>query len=90
MATAAMVVVADSDSVICSLLSGWEFRSLPAEPLVLDMPALSTLERLTMEAYEDPKLRMPFPLPQTAMGQDPFQAFKKFYRVFPHFSRVEL
>ena len=90
MATATIVVVADSDTVVDPLLKGWEFYSLPAEPLVLDMPALSTLERLTMEAYDDPKSRMTFPLPPSAMGQDPFEAFKKFYRVFPHFSRVEL
>lgn len=90
MATAALVVVAESDEVIEPLLKGWEFRSLPAEPLVLDMPALSTLERLTMEAHDDPRARMAFPLPLSAMGQDPFEAFKRFYRVFPHFSRVEL
>ena len=90
MATATIVVVAESDTVIESLLSGWEFHTFPSEPLVLDMPALSTLERLTMEAYDDPKSMMTFPLPPSAMGQDPFDAFKKFYRVFPHFSRVEL
>lgn len=90
MATAALVIVAESDAVIGPLLNDWEFHSLPTAPLVLDMPALSTLERLTMEAHEDPRVRMTFPLPHSAMGQDPFEAFKKFYRVFPHFSRVEL
>jgi hypothetical protein len=90
MATAALVVLAEADTVIEPLLRGWEFYSTPAEPLVLDMPALSTLERWTMEAYDDPRARMAFPLPESAMGQDPFAAFKRFYRVFPHFSRVEL
>lgn len=90
MATATLVIVADSDAMIGPLLDGWEFHSLPAEPLVLDMPALSTLERLTMEAHDDPKMRITFPLPLSDMGQDPYAAFKKFYRVFPHFSRVEL
>ena len=90
MATATLIVLAESDEVIEPLLSGWEFRSPPANPLVLDMPALSTLERLTMEAHDDPRARMTFPLPLSAMGQDPYDAFKRFYRVFPHFSRVEL
>ena len=90
MATAAIVVVADGDAIVDPLLAGWEFHSLPAEPLVLDLPALSTLERLTMEAHDDPKARMTFPLPLSDMGQDPYEAFKRFYRVFPHFSRVEL
>lgn len=90
MATAALVIVRDSDTVINSLLNDWEFHSLPTGPLVLDMPALSTLERLTMEAHDNPQAQMTFPLPPSPMGQDPFEAFKRFYRVFPHFSRVEL
>jgi len=24
------------------------------------------------------------------MGENPFEVFKKFYRIYPHFSRVEL
>ena len=43
-----------------------------------------------MESSEDPKVRLGFELPKSEMGEDPFLAFQKFYRVFPHFSRVEL
>lgn len=90
MATATVITVPYADEDIEKQLGRWEFRSFPSAPLILDMPALSTLERLTMEAYDNPKTRMTFPLPASTMGQDPFEAFKKFYRVFPHFSRVEL
>jgi hypothetical protein len=31
-----------------------------------------------------------FELPVSDMGEDPFETFKKFYRIYPHFSRVEL
>ena len=75
---------------IRALIRDWEFFSEPRTPLVLDMPNLSTLERLTMEALDDPQSRMKFELPKSEIGQDPFDAFKKFYRVFPHFTRVQL
>lgn len=78
------------DPGLRDLIRGWEFFSEPAAPLVLDMPNLSTLERLTMEAHDDPRSRMDFDLPRSEIGQDPILAFKKFYRVFPHFTRVEL
>jgi hypothetical protein len=29
-------------------------------------------------------------LPESDMGEDPFAVFKRFYRIYPHFSRVEL
>jgi hypothetical protein len=90
MATTTLVVLPLGDAMTPPLVKNWEFSSAPSEPLVLDMPALSTLERLTMEAYEDPKARMAFELPVSQMGQNPFETFKRFYRVFPHFSRVEL
>jgi hypothetical protein len=28
-------------------------------------------------------------LPKSNMGENPFDVFKKFYRIYPHFSRVE-
>jgi hypothetical protein len=90
MATATAVILDPENEATQALIRSWEYFSLPAKPLLLDMPALSTLERLTMEAYADPRSRMKFALPISDMGEDPFNAFKKFYRVFPHFSRVEL
>ena len=56
----------------------------------LDLPALSTLERLTMESNDDAKTRLGFELPTRTWASDPFEVFKKFYRIYPHFSRVEL
>ena len=90
MVTAALVVCAAEDGSIEETVSGWVFRSTPDTPHRLDLPALSTLERLTMESNDDAQTRLGFVLPMSDMGEDPFQIFKKFYRIYPHFSRVEL
>ena len=90
MVTAALVVVSQSDTAIEELVKGWEFYTTTDEPHRLDLPALSTLERLTMESNDDAKTRLGFELPPSDMGTDPFEVFKKFYRIYPHFSRVEL
>ena len=90
MVTAALVVCAAADTTIEPLVKEWEFHSTPDAPHRLDLPALSTLERLTMESHENPREKMLFDLPKSDMGEDPFSVFKKFYRIYPHFSRVEL
>jgi hypothetical protein len=90
MATATLLICSNDDKTTEELVKEWEYFSEPGSPLLLDMPGLSTLERLTMEACEDPRARLGFDLPKTEMGEDPFLSFRKFYRVFPHFSRVEL
>jgi hypothetical protein len=43
-----------------------------------------------MESNADARVKMGFELPKSDMGEDPFTVFKKFYRIYPHFSRVEL
>jgi hypothetical protein len=90
MVTAALVVCAANSTAIEELVKGWEFYSTPDLPHRLDLPALSTLERLTMESNDDAREKMSFDLPKSDMGEDPFSVFKKFYRIYPHFSRVEL
>lgn len=90
MVTATIVVCAVNDTAIQALLNGWTFYSPPSEPLRIDLPALSTLERLTMESNDDAKTKLGFELPESGLGVDPFQVFRKFYRIYPHFSRVEL
>lgn len=90
MVTAALVVCPADDTSIEKLLKGWEFCSTPDAPHRLDLPVLSTLERLTMESNDDARDKLGFDLPKSGMGEDPFSVFKKFYRIFPHFSRVEL
>jgi hypothetical protein len=90
MATATLVICAPKDDVLDGLVMDWQFYSTPESPLLLDMPALSTLERLTMESSEDARAHLNFELPRSDMGGDPFELFKRFYRVFPHFSRVEV
>lgn len=90
MVTATLIVCGSEDGVVEGLVNDWEYLSTPDSPLLLDMPALSTLERLTMESCNDAKGRLGFDLPKSEMGGNPFESFKRFYRVFPHFSRVEL
>jgi hypothetical protein len=90
MVTAALVVCAANDSSIAELVKGWEFYSTTDAPHILDLPALSTLERLTMESKANGGRRVGYELPTSDMGEDPFAVFKKFYRIYPHFSRVEL
>jgi hypothetical protein len=90
MVTAALVVCAANDTATEELVKGWEFYSTTDAPHRLDLPALSTLERLTMESNDDAQGRMGFKLPKSDMGENPFEVFKKFYRIYPHFSRVEL
>lgn len=90
MVTATLVVCAANDAVIDPLVKGWTFYSPPSDPLRIDLPALSTLERLTMESNDDAKTKLGFELPESGLGEDPFEVFKKLYRIYPHFSRVEL
>lgn len=90
MVTAALVVCAKGDKSVDELVEGWEFYATADAPHRVDLPSLSTLERLTMESDNDAKAKMDFELPTSDMGENPFDTFKKFYRIYPHFSRVEL
>ncbi len=90
MVTAALVVCQSDDEDVEKLVKGWEFHSTTEAPHRLDLPALSTIERLTMESDGDAKAKLGFALPESDMSEDPFEVFRKFYRIYPHFSRVEL
>ena len=90
MVTAALVVCHNDDKTIEELVKAWEFHATTDAPHRVDLPALSTLERLTMESSDDAQAKMGFELPTSNMGENPFDVFKKFYRIYPHFSRVEL
>ncbi|WP_027681877.1 O-methyltransferase [Rhizobium leguminosarum] len=90
MVTATLIVAPKDNTSIEPLLEKWEYNSSPEVPLVVDMPALSTLERLTMESCDNPQEKLGFDLPRSDMGEDPYLSFKRFYRFFPHFSRIEL
>lgn len=90
MVTATLVICPNDDEIIEELVKGWEFHTTIEAPHRVDLPALSTLERLTMESNDDAQAKMGFDLPKSDMGENPFEVFKKFYRIYPHFSRVEL
>lgn len=87
----ATVVVCEQElqNKIKSIIENWEYMSDPQNPLLLDIPILSVLERITMAASKNPQSKMKFDLKSGSMGLDPFKAYEKFYRVFPHFSRVD-
>ena len=74
---------------IKNILKNWEYASDPHNPLLLDVPVLSTLERITMAANRSPRSKMKFDLKSGNMGVDPFEAYEKYHRVLPHFSRVD-
>lgn len=90
MVTAALVVCSSNDQTIEPLMKNWGFYSTTDAPHRLDLPALSTLERLTMESNNNATVILNFELPKSDMGENPVEVFKKFYRIYPHFSRVEL
>jgi hypothetical protein len=90
MVTAALVVCPSGDKAIEDLIKGWEFYATTDAPHRLDLPSLSMRERLTMESNTDAENLLGFDLPKSAMGDNPFDVFKKYYRIYPHFSRVEL
>lgn len=80
-----------SDEVIedfKKLLGKWEYACDYSNPHTLNMPALSTRERLHLEYDSDSKFN--YSLETENGAYDPIETFRKYYRVFPHFSRVEL
>ncbi len=89
MATTTVVVCPKEEYRVDAMIHDWEYARPPDNALIIDMPTLSTLERLTMESSEIPEDLMRFTLPRSSMGEDPYESFRKFYRMFPHFSRVE-
>jgi|GEM_PF-603911 len=93
MVTAALALVPREDTVTKRLIVGWEFYSTPDTPHRIELPALSSLERLTMESNNSAHKKLGFDLTkviESKLGIDPLEVFKKFYRLYPHFSRVEL
>jgi len=90
MVTATLIIVPPENEEIERIVRDWEFQSEPFSPLVLDLPSLSTKERLTMEINENPKEDMEYDLPSSPLKQEPFENFKRFYRVYPHYARIDL
>lgn len=93
MVTAALVVCGRDDVNTEKLIRSWEFHSTPDDPHRIELPALSSLERLTMESNGNAHRKLGFDLAkviESKLGVDPVDVFKKFYRLYPHFSRVDL
>jgi hypothetical protein len=90
MVTATLIVAATDDDGFDSLIADWPFVSTLEEPLKLDMPALSTIERHTLETMPDAAQQMGYSLPKSDMGENPYNSFKRFYRMYPQFARVDI
>lgn len=43
-----------------------------------------------MESNDDAQIQIDFGLSKSGVGENPFEIFKKFNRIFTHFPRVEL
>ncbi|HNX76342.1 MAG TPA: hypothetical protein PLM07_17525 [Candidatus Rifleibacterium sp.] len=89
MVTATVMVTKNENTEIERAFDGWEFRSSPSNPLILDLPALSALERLTLEKGEASEESLGFKLPKSLLQENAFESFRKFYRVFPQFARID-
>ena len=89
MVTATLLITEGEEKQLEENLSNWEFHSTPDSPMVLDLPFLSTRERLEMESKVGSLTQLEYELPRSDMAQDPIESFKRFYRFFPHFTRVE-
>jgi hypothetical protein len=89
MVTATLLITDISDSP-SEVTDGWEYKSTPSDPNILDLPSLSTLERLTAEKAEKPETALGYLLPKARLGQEPLTSFNRYYRMYPHFSKTEL
>lgn len=88
MVTATLIVL-PVDNPLSEILKSWHFISPPDKPHVLDMPVLSARERLALEASGAPDDCFNFKLPSAGLAKNPYECFRRFYRVFPHFARVD-
>ena len=88
MVTATIFISDDIDEGFKKLLGKWEYVCDYSNPHTLNMPALSTRERLHLEY--GPEATLSYSLETENKAHDPIKTFRKYYRVFPHFSRVEL
>jgi len=90
MITTAVIISKKYGKAVEDLLKRWEFYATDDAPHRLDLHALSTQERLTVESSVDAKTTMGFELPKSDVDENPFEIFKKCYRIYPYFSRVEV
>ena len=86
MVTATAILLDPSDTKIPEIIKKWEFHTDLHDPHILDMPVLSAYERLTLE-YDR---KLDYSIPPSGIGNNPIEIFKKFYRVYPHFSKVDI
>jgi len=90
MVTATIVIAAVDDEKVRNAIESWPYYTSPEAPHILELPALSALERLTLEQSEEKTKCFDFELPKANLAADPLKAFETYYRVYPHFARIDL
>lgn len=91
MVTATLIVAdPEAESDLQGVIENWPYKSTPIRPHKLNMPNLSTLERLTLESNPNAKSLITYKIQEPILGVDPIESFRRFYRIFPHFARVDL
>lgn len=89
MASATLIVLPTSVPFPMTM-SSWPFSTQPNSPLVLDMPILSSRERLALESSGAPDNFFDYRLPTSGLVEDSYASFRRFYRIYPHFAKVDL
>jgi hypothetical protein len=90
MITATVIIGGVTDTKVKDLVERWEYFSLPSSPLKLDLPSLSAKERIHLESKIQKGTEMTYAIPKGKLGEDPFECFERFYRIFPHFGSVDI
>lgn len=89
MVTATLIIVPKEDTEIKALMQDWDYYSTPDHPLYIDIPTLSSKERIALETSEDISSALPHDLPKGALSLSPLEMFQKFYRVYPNFAKID-
>jgi hypothetical protein len=90
MVTCTVYIATREASDIERAIESWPFYSTIQNPHVLDLPALSTKELFALESSESPKQCLKYRLPKSGLLEDPLDSYTAFYRIYPHFARIEL
>jgi len=86
----ALILDAKEGNPILKVIDEWEFYSHVDSPHTLALPALSTRERLIMESSDNPKIALGYKLPSNELEKDPYDSFAQYYRIYPHYTKIDL
>jgi hypothetical protein len=88
MVTGSLIILPKIESNKKKIITTWEYYCDLKSPHVLDLPVLSTYERIILERKTGGNLD--YTIPENRLGEDPYSTFNRYYRVYPHYVRVEV